>query len=725
MPEEILNVRVVVDKAAADQTKAALTDHDTLLQKILSDYKAAESGAKSFASNQQKLAQQQSENVSTFGANVQGTAQSVEDLSKTVIAVQNNVEGLRRTGAALSQLGFGEFGGLVTKAGDIQQIFRQFTRLVDIIPEVGMYAGALVPVLGEDAAGFLAVAGSIAVVAAPVIAVTAALRAYNDAIASQKKMVDDTVASINKQVDAQLAAIDAINSSTADSIQKTIEADKEKRDALQKDLDYQQDYLAQLQATYNQKKQDDSFAFGEMRAYELAIDTATQSTADLRTRISDLTAAIDSNTNTVLPAVQAREKETDAAKRSTDATEQLNSAEVKLGNERAKAADDLAKVNDQISAENAKYADILKQRETQSQQAEQVSLLQRQIDAAKEEEAAQASSDRIIQIRQSEAQLEVDEAQKRTAGIAKINDTFMQNYLKSLASYITEEERADEDHSRNRIRKLQDLYDNLTNLAGQRDVAGFVAARKSGLTDVARGDEDFGVAAQRRKEDFDRQTKEAEAAREQQLAQLEQSLATETTSKRQALQEQESQELASQKQRATKSAELEKQLQTLQNKFAQDALAERRRIEDANHTATIQKLQMQAQQLSTIVAQNIEAPAVHAFQTIGNALANMIIQARTAFGSAVTNPNAIIHSGQSVPTSYASGGTIPRDMLAYLHAGERVTRAVDNHSGRGDNRPVMVNINVAGVGDLVSTSDLHAQVNEISKAVRIAVRGSA
>ena len=85
------------------------------------------------------------------------TANSAENLQKKASG-GFNVEGLRRTGGALSQIGLGDIGGPVSKLGDVAQISKEISTLGTAFTALGISTTTLLAVMGPLAIATAAVA---------------------------------------------------------------------------------------------------------------------------------------------------------------------------------------------------------------------------------------------------------------------------------------------------------------------------------------------------------------------------------------------------------------------------------------------------------------------------------------------------------------------------------------------------------------------------------------
>ena len=390
----------------------------------------------------------------------------------------------------------------------------------------------------------------------------------------------------------------------------------------------------------------------------------------------------------------------------------------------------LAEANKAVADAEAERLKTIQKRQQEDIRAAQVADLERRIQQAQEKEAAEARKQRIVDLRSEGADAEAQILTKNNERMQQINEQFMANGLKALQRYLLAEQRATEDYNTNRVRKLQDLYDTLTDLAAQRDVAAFVSTRRSGLRDIQRGDEDFGTAARRRREDYDNERREALAARQQQIDDLRAAGQQELAERRQQLQQRIDDEIAAGEIELKQSEVLQQQLTALRARFAAQDLADRRRTEDEAYRTQLANLRNRQAEITRIINTTF-SPAVTAVGNIGTALVNMVNNVRSAAAAPVASlGQQSVQVGRNYITAY-DGGTrsVPVTGLYHLRRGESVlTINETNRMNRGDyqfarrGQGVTVNIN-ATFGEIVTPSQMDAQIGAVVDGIRLAVNG--
>lgn len=704
MADETLNVSIVTNAGASAEE---LANYEALLKQLTEDYAKGAQGAQEFAGAQAQQANQAAQNASTYTQSVEETTNSLDGLKDTVTDVEIHVNGLRRTASALNQLGLGELGTVVQKAAAIQQVFRQVSSIAtQVLPDMGAAFSDLAPIIGTTTAEVLALVIPVTIIAAPLIALGLAFKIVSDNLDANRKAAQDNVDAIDADTNARIQNAIAARGLSAEQLNELKIQNDIAIQLKKKEIDELEAQRDQINAEYAASS--NPFARAQIADRGLIVQNA------ITKAFGDLTELGKTGANLYSQATEDQvAANTEAAKSKKDeatATKEAAKASKEYTKDVVSSAKDLIKVTTDLKTENDKYAATLADRVQADARAGATEALQAQIDADKVAEAAQEGTNKLVAIRKSETDLETEEAQKRADGIQKINDQFLQNSVKLWNSYYTTEIRDEADYATQRRRKLEDLNSQLLDLAGSRDVAGFVNARRTGLTSISRGDEDETTNEQRRREDYERQAQEAEKAREDQITQLENSLNQETQTKRAALQQQEAEQIASNNVKLKQSEIDAKKLSDLQAMWSKNDLTAKRLTEDNAHAQTVARLQQQQQELSNIVG-NAISPVVSFFGQVTNAIVNMFQQVQAA---------AYVNTAHTPTGGYASGvNFVPRDMITKVHYGEKITRAVDNHPQKQQNeRPI--NVSIGTWGQVVSEADMHAQVKELVTAIRIA-----
>lgn len=627
---------------------------------------------------------------------------------------------LQKVESGLSKIGLGQLVGPVSGIGQLAEEVKNLGESSGAAKDLAAGFGALIPILPPAAAGFLAIATPVAAIAAIGAAAGLGLKAINDQIERNVQVTKDQLAANEKNANQDIANIPVERTrSSKENIQIANDQQEQIRikeqqlaDAQKIKADIDAQYAA-LGSNFDPGKRKELGEKGS--AADTEINRLIDSLNDLRSQ------AI----NTVMevgPAIDAREKEEKATKDNTTATnarlieiqrqatqeqaitnmirtgskdqvqarldaieadkkytqQQIDqlaalpepTAEVtaklaelrrhfldlgeegtKLGaalnylpTELTKNTKALVDITNKLNEAEQKHNDILAQRAIEDQRATETAALQDQIAAAQEQERQDANNAKQSEMKQQ----------------------YMDNELVQLRNYQQAEARAEQDYSRNRVRKLQDLLTTLTDLGASRDVAGFISARNRGLTDIARGDEDAGTAAQRRRQDYEQAAQQRQQQFQAQLAQ----------------------EQAAGVVRLKKSEQLQQQLAQLQERYAREDLAARRRSEDDAYRVQITALQQRQNAIAKIVATSID-PAVSAIYNVGTSIVNFV----SRIAGAASSP--------TVSQQYSTGPT--------PYTGFRA--------------PNPVTVNVGAVGEIVTPTQLTGVVNNIINGVRVAIGG--
>ena len=352
----------------------------------------------------------------------------------------------------------------------------------------------------------------------------------------------------------------------------------------------------------------------------------------------------------------------------------------------------------------------------------------------KEEDAAR--QDRIKALRADSAKAEVESKAKTQKSINDVNQRYMEQGLKSLNRYLTAEQRATENYNVNRVRKLEDLYANLSELAAKGDVAAFVTTRRTGLRDIRRGDEDFGSGARQRLEDYQTERRDALQARNQQITELRAAAQTELQGRKAEIAEKIKLEQTAGQQQLSQSQQLQQQLANVRQQFAQQDLDARRRSEDEAYRVQIGKLRERQAAITTTLT-NTFNPAVTSIYTLGSAVVNFVNRIRQAAAAPVKSltgsAGGDVKAGRDYITAYASGTSrVPASGVYHLDQGEAVLnkyqaavyRSSSTPGFAGGSRQLVVNINNPIFGEVVTPSVMHEQINEVVAGFGLAVSGA-
>lgn len=622
-----------------------------------------------------------------------------------------NLSGLRRTGSALSQLGASGLGGSLSQIGDVSQVVKEFS---EILPDVASGAVAAAGGLAPFVAVLAPIAGIVALAAAGQSEYNQKLKESHDAFAL-------VIADSQKQTDLQISNITAARNTTSAQNLQNAQDQQAAFDLQNQHITDLQKQKAAIDAQLNSPGQVLQTLIGNRGStvalqegsdqLQKAIEEAVKALGDMQTQ--------EKNTVEVLgPLVDAHQKEVDALAAAKKAQEEHTQAlkdaaaeQKKTDAEIEQARKQLITVNEQLADAEKKRSDQLASRVQEDQRAGEISVLEGKISAAQEQEQAQTNADKLTHIRAEGGDAEAQALQKQAERINAINENFFLSQQKALNSYLTSEQRAEQDYSTKRIRQVEDLQNTLLGLASSRDVSGFVNARNAGLTQLSRDADDNGTASARRRQDYETQAREADANRQRQLADLIQSNNQENEQRRAQLNKRVNDEIAAGQGTLKTSQVLQAQLAALRQRYAVEDLAARRANEDSAYTQQIGKLRQRQSDLNAIIGQTLN-PAVTLMSQLGNAVVSFITQVRNSVSAPYSSGSHTPMGGYAAGTNY-----VPRTGVYQLHQGEAVIPAAQNRNyspswgrGRGGSN---ITVNIAGVGSLVSTAELNNTVEMI------------
>jgi hypothetical protein len=367
--------------------------------------------------------------------------------------------------------------------------------------------------------------------------------------------------------------------------------------ALQQQITDQEAYIAMLETTTGNNEQ---------------LAQAMNAAADQLAVLKDLHTAV---TGTLLQNALAEERRLKVIKDSTSAIEEAT------------------QIRQSISDLQKQQSEVLEERRRADDRNAQVKALQDRIATAKAVEAEQERTARLAKLRADAVKQEGADRAKLNTNVKKLNDNFFANELKAHAEFRLSEQRINDKAALERVRKLQDLEDELSDLAAGGDVVAFIRAQRQGLKDINRTDEDQGVERRQRLEDFQLQRQEAADARNAQVRDLLASFEEDRRVRQQENAERINQEIAAGKTRVTQSALLEQQLADLREQFAADDLARTRQREDDATRTQLEALRKRQAELAPQIAKGADLlanSAVKFLDQVSGGVVSMINRIRNA-----------------------------------------------------------------------------------------------
>jgi len=131
----------------------------------------------------------------------------------------------------------------------------------------------------------------------------------------------------------------------------------------------------------------------------------------------------------------------------------------------------------------------------------------------------------------------VDIGTKMQSDLSKASREFMSEGVAATATYLDQERKLQEDYNRDRIRLIQDMNDDLLSAEEANDVIRFIQAQRAGEKNLARLDEDAGVEAKRRSEEFRAEQKERRKEYQQRLFDIKAAAAERISAEREKISE--------------------------------------------------------------------------------------------------------------------------------------------------------------------------------------------
>lgn len=220
-----ITLKLALDQAALNQGATGVDK----LRKDLTDLKSTAQDAGQLGDKAASSIGNAMTGVSSEAADatkeVQKLNSALESTSQTAAKVKTGgfgVEGLRRTGGALTQLGLGDIGAPIQRIGDIGQVQKELGALTDTITKM---TGATEPLVaglsaGTVALGALAAAGAI---------FAGGLALIHSAYENNTKIIQQSLA----QLDAYYAAIQG---GTTETLQKQLKAAEDHKKAVDDEL---------------------------------------------------------------------------------------------------------------------------------------------------------------------------------------------------------------------------------------------------------------------------------------------------------------------------------------------------------------------------------------------------------------------------------------------------------------------------------------------------------
>jgi len=462
-------------------------------------------------------------------------------------------------------------------------------------------------------------------------------------------------------------------------------------------------------------------------------DDEIQLIAQFTSRLAEIQQIIANTERDILPAAQARDREIEAIERQRRVQEDLTK-------QRERDVQQAAQIAAQLKQLDSSYQESQRlkteEKALQAQRDAEAAEFQARIERAKEAERAAAAQARIADIERDTARRIADArskfeqeslkaAQSFNAQKAQIERDFMRSELDALNKFRQSEARRTEDYYRERNRRLEDLQAQLTELAAEGDVAGFIAAQRAGERDLRRAAEDFDVTGRRASEDFLREREAARAAFEERLADLRNNYALERAERQRALQEQIAdiqragqerivQERDALVKRISESQRIEQEFAARRLQWQVEDQARRERLEREGYERRRAALIEQQNRLTPVVRQvfrPIEQGLVQVAQTAQRVFSLLSGGRPTIGGRVVANATGGIYTSPTIGLLGERRGF--GDIVIPFKQSEGIENALNRFSSKASNKTVVVNIGQIG-GD---PQFIRAEIDKLSQRI--------
>jgi len=432
-------------------------------------------------------------------------------------------------------------------------------------------------------------------------------------------------------------------------------------------------------------------------------------------RLAEIQQIIANTERDILPAAEARDREIEAMERQRRVQEALT-------RQRERDVQRAIQIVEQLKQLDADFQEKqrLKAEEAaiQARRDSEAAEFQARIERAKEAERAAAVQARIADIERDTARRIADSrakfaqeslkaARRFNEQRAQIERDFMRRELDALEKFRLSEARRTEDYYRDRNRRLEDLQAQLTELAAEGDVAGFIAAQRAGERDLRRTAEDFDVAGRRASEDFLREREEARRAFEERLADLRNNYAQERAERQRALQDQiadikrASQERIAQEReslvkRISESQRIEQEFAARRLQWQAEDQARRERLEREGYEKQRAALIEEQKRLLPVVRQAFK-PVEQLLNQVGQTalrVLNLFSGGRSSGGRVVANATGGIYTSPTIGLLGERRGF--GDIVIPFKKSEGIENALNRFSAKAGNKTVVVNIGQIG-----------------------------
>lgn len=191
-------------------------------------------------------------------------------------------------------------------------------------------------------------------------------------------------------------------------------------------------------------------------------DTLSKQITDYRAQLTGLSREEQTLLDTIIPLVEAREREAKAINDLNKGTDQMVRALIGIAdvnNQIAKTTEDRQRTDSRAAIE-----DSYKKRIEQARSNEELLSMQAQMHNTEVQMAKEAAK----------------AAERHAADMARMDRDFMRSEMDATRRFQREQARADDQYARDRVKTLRDINERLLDLAGDGDVNGFIQAQRNG-----------------------------------------------------------------------------------------------------------------------------------------------------------------------------------------------------------------------------------------------------
>lgn len=359
----------------------------------------------------------------------------------------------------------------------------------------------------------------------------------------------------------------------------TVQGTEEQIQRIQDEITARQDAIQSLE-TLQSQTEEGTEAYRE--AHEALIEQTNA--------VDDLTERQRFLTDEVLVAAEARETEQVAIEASRESRERELQAMREASAERERIGDQIESTEEQLTDSLEDRQRVLDDRIRAETRAGEESEVLARLETAKQIDAQRAREREISQVRFEGRSKEIEIIRSGEEDIRKARDKANASINKINTDFIKSELRAIQDFNRDRQRLTEDAEQSLLEAAQRNDINAFISARTQAVTQLRRGDEDFGVTRDRAGEDRNEQINAIRQQLQEELATRREAAQQAITETRQEQQERINSIAQGGKVRVTQEQMIQQELIALRERFRNEDKELTQRREDSAFNERFQKL---------------------------------------------------------------------------------------------------------------------------------------